>query len=207
MTHLDNCAISATSPPPTTTLPSLKEMELCAQSVITVWASRFGSGYLIWLLVCLGTFMRQQGSGPLALPSSHFNKSATNTWPVDGRWGALLETAVLTDGDRDEWQWQGRLQCHLTDQTVWRPGPLKCDAESTWRGPSDIKRKKKKKGRRGAKMILKFFLSHRIKLILSWALSRRINAGADLRLTLPLIWAALNNGVTIWHKCAFKCKS
>ena len=134
-------------PPPTTTttLPSLKEMELCAQSVITVWASRFGSGYLIWLLVCLGTFMRQQGSGPLALPSSHFNKSATNTWPVDGRWGALLETAVLTDGDRDEWQWQGRLQCHLTDQTVWRPGPLKCDAESTWRGPSDIKRKKKKK--------------------------------------------------------------
>ncbi len=37
-----------------------------------------------------------------ALPSSHFNKSMTNTWPVDGCWGELPETAVLTDGDRDD---------------------------------------------------------------------------------------------------------
>lgn len=26
-----------------------------------------------------------------------------NTWPVEGLWGKLPETTVLTDGDRDDW--------------------------------------------------------------------------------------------------------
>lgn len=47
--HLGNCAISATLHP--TVLPSLKEIELCAQTVITEWLSRFGVGYFISQLV------------------------------------------------------------------------------------------------------------------------------------------------------------
>lgn len=100
MRRLVNCAISATLQP--TTLPSLKETELYAQTVITVWVSRFGAGYLIWLVVCLGTVMRQQGSCLRALPPNHFSESKANTWPVDSLWGELTETTVLTDGDRDD---------------------------------------------------------------------------------------------------------
>lgn len=41
----------------------------------------------------------------------------TNTWCAGG---GRRQTAALTDGDRDDWQQQSRLWCHLTEQTGWR---------------------------------------------------------------------------------------
>lgn len=202
MTHLDNCAISATFPPDHTSLPEGNGV-VCSDCNYSV-------GIKVWFLAIWSDYWSVWGH-------SWDNKAAAlvpclPVTSIRARQTHGLLTAV------GEYYW--RLLCWLmvtemsdnnrADSSVTLLTKQSEDqSPETWRwvhmkGPF---RYQKEKGRQAARMILKFFLSHRIKLIVSWALSHRINASADLTLTVPLIWAALNNSVTIWHKCAFKCKS
>lgn len=93
------CLVPATSAPP------LKEMEWYANTAITAWVSRFAPGCLIWRMVCLGTFRRQRGEccQSSAIQSlKHRERQTHGALTVAVQ--ELQRTAVLTDGDRDDWQ-------------------------------------------------------------------------------------------------------
>lgn len=136
---LDNGAISATLPP--TTLTSLRKEELYAQTLITVGVSRFcgaiWSGY--WSVKENPQGNKEVISSPAcqSLQQEHDKHMA--------RWRLLGRAA----GDRCvDWWWQRWLT--ITVQTPVSPywsnslttRPLKCDSDSTWRGPPHRKSRK-----------------------------------------------------------------
>lgn len=79
-------------------------------------------------------------------------------------------------------------KCHLTGQTVWRPDP--------WNTEGPFRYEKES---RDSQALLLIIVYKALFITL-----HHIHAGTDLKLPFPLIWAALDNGVTMWH--LFKCK-